>query len=63
MALFQSTVPAVCDTLRGRAKEIKGLGPPDQYGLFLPDGDTNKGVWLDPDRTLEHYLQRNEVIL
>ena len=47
--------------LREKLVEIKGLGPPAQYGLFLSDEDPKKGVWLDPGRTLEHYLLRDNV--
>jgi len=41
--------------------EVKGLGIPGQYGLFLADEDPKKGVWLDPGKTLEHYLLRENV--
>jgi hypothetical protein len=41
--------------------EIQGLGIPGQYGLFLADEDPKKGVWLDPAKTLEHYLLRENV--
>ena len=47
--------------LREKLTEIKGLAPPAQYGLFLADEDPKKGVWLDPARTLEHYLLRENV--
>ena len=50
-----------CATIRERLSEIKGLGHPNQYGLFLMDEDPKKGVWLEPGRTLEHYLLRENV--
>ena len=50
-----------CTQIRERLTEIKGLGHPNQYGLFLTDEDPKKGVWLDQNRTLEHYLLRDNV--
>ena len=50
-----------CAAIRERVTEIKGLGPASQYGLFLADDDPKKGVWLEPGRTLEHYLLRDQV--
>ena len=50
-----------CSQIRERVSEIKGMGAPNQYGLFLTDDDPKKGVWLDPGRTLEHYLLRDNV--
>ncbi|CAD5122867.1 DgyrCDS11268 [Dimorphilus gyrociliatus] len=29
------------------------------YGLFLPDDDEKKGIWLDPSRNLDYYMLRN----
>ena len=55
----QTTVVDAGTALREKLTEIKGLGPPAQYGLFLADEDPKKGVWLDPGRTLEHYLLRD----
>jgi len=54
----QTTVLDACTALRDKLSEIKGLGPAAQYGLFLADEDPKKGVWLEPGRTLEHYLLR-----
>lgn len=31
------------------------------YGLFQPDDDEKKGIWLDPARTLDYYMLRNGV--
>ena len=50
-----------CAQIRERLSEIKGLGHPNQYGLFLHDDDPKKGVWLEPGRSLEHYLLRDNV--
>ena len=50
-----------CAQIRERLSEIKGLGHPNHYGLFLHDEDPKKGVWLEPGRTLEHYLLRDNV--
>jgi len=50
-----------CAQIRERLSEIKGLGHPNQYGLFNTDEDPKKGVWLEPGRTLEHYLLRDNV--
>lgn len=52
-----------CAQIRERVAEIKSLGNPNQYGLFLQDEDPKKGVWLEPERTLEHYLLRDNVSL
>jgi talin len=54
----QTTVVDACAGLREKLSEIQGLGPAAQYGLFLADEDPKKGVWLEPGRTLEHYLLR-----
>ena len=59
--LFQTSVLDACSQIRERLSEIKGLGHPNQYGLFLTDDDPKKGVWLEPSRTLEHYLLRDNV--
>ena len=37
--LFQTTALEACAQIRDRLSEIKGLGPPNQYGLFLTDED------------------------
>ena len=58
---FQTTALEACAQIRERLSEIKGLGQPNQYGLFLTDEDPKKGVWLEPGRTLEHYLLRDNV--
>lgn len=55
-----TTIQEACATLRERVSDIKGLGPAAQYGLFLADDDPKKGVWLEPGRTLEHYLLRDQ---
>ena len=57
----QTTVVDGAAALREKLTEIKGLGPAAQYGLFLADEDPKKGVWLEPGRTLEHYLLRENV--
>ena len=57
----QTSVLDACAHIRERLSEIKGLGHPNQYGLFLHDEDPKKGVWLEPSRTLEHYLLRDNV--
>ena len=59
--IFQTTVLDACAQIRSRLTEIKSLGNAKQYGLFLTDEDPKKGVWLDPTKTLEHYLLRNNV--
>ncbi|VDN12242.1 unnamed protein product [Dibothriocephalus latus] len=40
---------------------IGSQGSPKEYGLFLPHEDSKKGLWLDPSRSLEHYILRNGV--
>lgn len=55
----QTTVLDACSQIRERLSEIKSLGDAKLYGLFLTDDDPKKGVWLDPGRTLEHYLLRD----
>ena len=57
----QTTVVDATKALREKLTEIKGLGPETQYGLFLADEDPKKGVWLEPGRTQEHYLLRENV--
>jgi len=57
----QTLVLDACAQIRERVAEIKGLGNPNQYGLFLHDEDPKKGVWLEPGRMLEHYLLRDNV--
>lgn len=54
-----TTVIDACAQIRERLSEIKSLGNHNLYGLFLTDDDPKKGVWLDPGRTLEHYLLRD----
>lgn len=61
LLIFQTTAYDACAHIRQRLTEIKGLGIPGQYGLFLADEDPKKGVWLDPAKTLEHYLLRENV--
>ena len=58
---FQTTVLDACAQIRSRLTEIRTLGNAKQYGLFLTDEDPKKGVWLEPTKTLEHYLLRNNV--
>lgn len=58
---LQTTVLDACSQILERLTEIKGLGHPNQYGLFLTDDDPKKGVWLEPGRSLEHYLLRDNV--
>eukprot|EP00095_Tigriopus_kingsejongensis_P007975 maker-scaffold475_size161908-snap-gene-0.21 protein:Tk07975 transcript:maker-scaffold475_size161908-snap-gene-0.21-mRNA-1 annotation:"Talin-1" len=55
----QASVLDSCAQIRDRVVDIKNLGNPNQYGLFLHDEDPKKGVWLEPERTLEHYLLRD----
>ena len=61
LLFFQTTVIDACAQIRERLSEIKSLGNHNLYGLFLTDDDPKKGVWLDPGRTLEHYLLRDNV--
>jgi hypothetical protein len=58
---FQTTVLDACAQIRERVSEIKGLANPNQYGLFRQDDDPKTGFWLDPARTLEHYLLKENV--
>ena len=58
---FQTTASDACIQIREKLSEIKGLKDPKEYGLFLTDEDPKKGVWLEPQRTLEHYLLRDNV--
>uniref|UniRef100_A0A0K2U6E5 Talin-2 n=1 Tax=Lepeophtheirus salmonis TaxID=72036 RepID=A0A0K2U6E5_LEPSM len=55
----RTTALDACAQIREHLSEIKSLGQSTQYGLFLPDEDPKKGVWLEPGRTLEHYLLRD----
>jgi hypothetical protein len=43
----QTTALDACAQIRERLSEIKGLGHPNQYGLFLMDEDPKKGVRLE----------------
>ncbi|UYV77351.1 TLN1 [Cordylochernes scorpioides] len=47
-----------CKVIRDKMQEVP-LGPEKDYGLFLSDEDQKKGVWLEMDYSLEHYLLRN----
>jgi talin len=58
---LQVTALDACAHIREVVAEVRGLAHPNQYGLFLHDEDPKKGVWLDPARTLEHYLLRDNV--
>ena len=31
------------------------------YGLFIPNSDLTKGIWLDNGRILDYYMLKNEV--
>ena len=59
--ILQTTVIDACAQIREKCAEIKSLGNAQLYGLFLTDDDPKKGVWLEPGRTLEHYLLRDNV--
>ena len=58
--IFQTTSLDACSQIRERLSEIKGIGEAKLYGLFLTD-DGQKGTWLEPSKTLEHYLLRDNV--
>ena len=57
---LQTTALDACSQIRERLSEIKGIGEAKLYGLFLTD-DGQKGTWLEPSKTLEHYLLRDNV--
>ncbi|XP_071498741.1 talin-1-like [Diadema antillarum] len=49
----------VCRIIREKNAEANSVpGNPNEYGLFLADEDPKKGVWLEPNKTLEHYMLR-----
>ena len=60
LLIFQTTSLDACSQIRERLSEIKGIGEAKLYGLFLTD-DGQKGTWLEPSKTLEHYLLRDNV--
>lgn len=47
-----------CGIIREKILEA-GRGEAKDYGLFLADEDTKRGVWLEPGRNLEYYILRN----
>ncbi|XP_013776088.1 talin-2-like [Limulus polyphemus] len=51
-----------CRNIREKISEAN-QGESKDYGLFLPDEDPKKGVWLESGRTLEHYLLRDGDLL
>ncbi|XP_041458339.1 talin-1-like isoform X4 [Lytechinus variegatus] len=54
----------VCRTIREKSTEAKDqAGNPNEFGLFLADEDPKKGVWLEPNKTLEHYMLRSGDVL
>lgn len=57
-----TTVDETCSTIRDKILEA-GRGQPKDYGLFLADEDAKKGVWLEPGRSLEYYILRNNDLL
>jgi len=38
-----------------------GLFSVAEFGLFFADDDQKKGIWLENNRNLEHYLLRSGV--
>ena len=51
-----------CAEIRNKLQDtlLKGLGKPEEYGLFQPDkDDTKKGVWLDPEKSLSYFIKMN----
>eukprot|EP00117_Sycon_ciliatum_P001215 scpid5059/ scgid6971/ Talin-1 len=44
-----------CKLIRDRLPDPSSSSAKD-FGMFLPDEDPKKGVWLEPGRTLEYYL-------
>lgn len=49
----------VCRIIREKnAEASEQSANPNEYGLFLADEDPKKGVWLEPNKTLEHYMLR-----
>lgn len=52
------TVQDACVVIRDKILEA-GRGGAKDYGLFLADEDSKKGVWLEPGRNLEYYILRN----
>lgn len=53
-----TSVHDACNIIREKILEA-GRGEAKDYGLFLADEDTKKGVWLEPGRNLEYYILRN----
>ncbi|XP_064644929.1 talin-1-like isoform X17 [Lineus longissimus] len=51
-----------CRIIREKIPEAS-TGNPSDFGLFLADEDSKKGVWLESGRTLEYYLLRNGDLL
>ncbi|XP_075966323.1 talin-2 [Anarhichas minor] len=51
-----------CRIIRERVPEAQ-TGQASDYGLFLSDEDSRKGIWLESGRTLDYYMLRNGDIL
>ncbi|XP_010292358.1 PREDICTED: talin-1-like, partial [Phaethon lepturus] len=47
-----------CWMIHERVPEAQ-MGQPNDFGLFLLDEDTKKGIWLETGKTLEYYMLRN----
>ena len=40
---------------------VKFIFVAKDFGMFQPDEDPRKGIWLEPGRTLEYYLLKTGV--
>ncbi|CAM9487463.1 talin-2 [Lampetra fluviatilis] len=51
-----------CRIIRERVPEAQD-GQPTDYGLFLSDEDSKKGIWLESGRSLDYYMLRDGDLL
>ncbi|XP_068208058.1 talin-2-like [Palaemon carinicauda] len=56
------TILEACGIIRMKITD-SNLGPPKDYGLFLPDEGTGKGVWLESGKSLSYYILRNQDVI
>lgn len=55
-----TVVSDVCMIIREKITD-SNLGPPKDYGLFLPGDElSSSGVWLESGKSLSYYLLRNQ---
>ncbi|XP_023303329.1 talin-1 isoform X3 [Lucilia cuprina] len=54
-----TTIFDACKIIRDKFAEAV-QGQPSEYGLFMPDEQTQQGVWMENGRTLSYYILHNQ---